>query len=105
MKNNKLKSLAHEFAITKYNGVIDENKNNWPEKLKNASGAISKTAYTVGINDPEAGYQVISIEQHNKKNSYLVLEMSSEGAEINLWVKYDEGDWENYGPKEDGYWE
>ena len=105
MNTTNLKLLAHEFATIHYDGVVDENRDNWPEELKNASGAIAIKTYCVGINDSKHGYQVIAIEPFKKETSFLIMEISHEGAEINLWTRYGERDWENYGPKENGYWD
>lgn len=106
MKEEQLNQLVHEFATTFYSGKVSFDPMVWPDELRQAANAINSRAAKVGIEAAAPdGYQVISIEQHRHSNSFLVCEMSHEGMEINLWVRYGEKDWENYGPKEDGYWD
>ena len=64
MKEIELKSLAHEFASNQYDGEVDDNAENWPELLRKAAGAIKDSAYCVGINDTEYGYQVTVVGKH-----------------------------------------
>lgn len=106
MEKEQLQQLAREFATTMYSGEVSFDTARWPEELRDAANAISSRAAKVGISAQEPdGYQVIAIEPHKQSNSFLVCEMSREGMEINLWVRYDERDWACYGPKEDGYWD
>jgi len=102
----ELRELAVEFVRSQYNGPLVEDRSVWPDRLANAAGAIKGTAEIVGVAATEAdGFQVIAVESYDQENSYLVCEMSELGAEINLWVRYGKDDWENYGPKEEGFWD
>jgi hypothetical protein len=105
MTNQQLQSLAQELASLLYDGPLVEDTESWPEHFQKTAKNLKKPAASLVVNDAALGFQFLAIEPYTRPNAYLVMEMDQEGAEINLWVRYDTNDWENYGPKEDGDWD
>lgn len=102
--NQKLDLLVKEYASVEFDGEVVGDRNLWSDRFIKTAKNLKQPSASIVIDDKEMGYQFIAIEPYKDDNSFLILEMDNTGASIHLWMRWDEKDWEDWGPKEDGDW-